>query len=166
MAKDTKFNSSIKYAGIFNFKDFYQFCFKWLKGEMDLKVIEDEYEEKVKGNTKEVKVKWTASAKVSDYFAFQVKVEMEIKNLAEVEINQNGKKVHTNQGELKLKVKGILEKDPKGQFETTASTKFWRGVYETFIIPSRIKEYEDKLSGGCDEFLGQAKAFLDLEGRQ
>lgn len=164
-AKETKFNSAIKYAGIFSFKDFYQFCFKWLKGEMDLKVIEDEYEEKVKGNSKEIKVKWTCSAKVSDYFHYEVKVEFEVKNLVEVEINQGGKKIGTNQGEIKLKVKGAIQKDPKGEFETSATTKFWRGIYETFIIQGRIKEYEDKLSSGCDEFLGQAKAFLDLEGR-
>ena len=31
---------------------------------------------------------------------------------------------------------------------------------------SRIDAMEDKLAGGCDEFLGQAKAYLDLEGKR
>jgi len=166
MAKDTKFTSAVKYAGVFDFKEFYQFCFKWLKNEIDLTVVEDEYEEKVKGSEKELKIKWTGTSKVSDYFHYQVKVEFEIKRLAEVEINQGGRKIKTNQGEIKIKMKGIIDKDPKGQFDSTATTKFWRGIYETFIIPSRIKEYEDRLIDKCDEFLGQAKAFLDLEGRK
>ena len=166
MAKDTKFESKMKYAGIFNFKDFYQFCFKWLKGEMDLKISEDEYEEKIKGNTKELKIKWKGIAKLAEYFEFEVPIEFEVKNMVDVEINQGGQKVKTNQGEIKVKVKGVLVKDPKGQFETDARTKFFRGIYEKFLIPSRIKEYEDKLRVQCSEFLEQAKAFLDLEGRQ
>lgn len=166
MGKDTKFNSKIKYSGIFNFKDFYQFCFKWLKGEMDLKVVEEEYEEKIKGNTKELKIKWNCSSKVTEYFHYEVPVEFEIKNMLDVEVNQEGQKIKTNQGEIKVSVKGIIVSDPKGQFETDAKTKFFRGIYEKFIIPSRIKEYEDKLIEGCNEFLSQAKAFLDLEGRQ
>lgn len=166
MAKDTKFNSKIKYAGIFDFKEFYQFCFKWLKGEMDLKVIEEEYEEKLKGNEKELKIKWKCTAKVADYFEYEVQVEFEIKRMIEVEINQGSSKVKTNQGEIKISVKGVMVKDPKGQFESSAKTKFMRGIYEKFIIPSRIKEYEDKLAMQCDEFLGQAKAFLDLEGKR
>lgn len=165
MGKDTKFSSKIKYAGIFNFKDFYQFCFKWLAGEMDLTVVEEEYEEKIKGNTKELKVKWKGMGKYAEYFHVEVPVEFEVKNMVDVEINQGGQKVKTNQGEIKVSVKGILVTDPKGQFETDAKTKFFRGIYEKFLIPSRIKEYEDKLIGGCLEFLEQAKAFLDLEGR-
>lgn len=166
MPKDDVFSSSIKYSGIFNFKDFYQFCFRWLSGEMQLGVSEEEYEEKLKGNSKEIKFKWKGSGKVSEYFNYEVKVEFEIKGLTEIEVVQNGVKVKTNQGDLKVKIKGILVKDPKGQFETTPKMKMWRGVYEKFIIPSRLKQYEDKLIGGCDEFLSQAKAFLDLEGRK
>ncbi|MDA3836847.1 MAG: hypothetical protein PF542_04455 [Nanoarchaeota archaeon] len=166
MAKDTKFNSKIKYAGVFNLKDFYQFCFKWMGGEMDLKVQEDEYEEKIKGNVKEVKIKWTGKAKVAEYFNYEVKVEFDIKQLAEVEIvTPEGKKIKTNQGQVKFTVKGIFIKDPAGQFESSAKTKFMRGIYEKFLIPSRIKEFEDKLIDQCVEFMSQAKAYLDLEGK-
>lgn len=166
MTKDTKFNSKIKYAGVFSVKDFYQFCFKWMKGEMDLKVQEDEYEEKIKGNAKELKIKWLGKAKVAEYFHYEVKVEFDIKQLIEVEIvDAAGKKKKTNQGEVKFTVKGVFIKDPAGQFETSAKTKFMRGIYEKFLIPSRIKEYEDKLIDDCVELMGQAKAFLDLEGK-
>ena len=39
-------------------------------------------------------------------------------------------------------------------------------IFSSRIIPSRIKEYEDKIVGTCDEFLSQAKAYLDLEGKK
>ncbi|NCN86317.1 hypothetical protein GW932_00640 [archaeon] len=166
MPKDQIFSSAIKYAGIFSFKDFYEFSFKWLKGEMGLTISEEEYEEKLKGNAKDIKVKWKGTAKVAEYFNFEVGITFEVEGLTEVEINQGGEKIRSNQGKIKIKITGTLIKDPKNQFETTPTMKMWRGIYEKFIIPSRIKQYEDKLVGGCDEYLAQAKAFLDLEGRK
>lgn len=165
MAKEQKFSSSIKYSGIFNFREFYEFSFKWLTGEFGVRISEDEYEEKLSGNTKDIKVKWTGSAKVSDYFLYEVKVAFEVDGLTEVEIIRNGNKVNTNTGKIKIKITGSINKDPAGQFDTSAKTKMWRGIYEKFIIPSRIKQYEDGLVNGCLEYLGQAKAFLDLEGQ-
>lgn len=164
--KDTIFSSKIKYAGIFNFKDFYQFCYQWLSDEAGLTVEEEEYSEKISGPVKNIDIKWKGSKKVSDYFKNEVKVEFKILAMSEVEINQGGNKVKTNKGEVSVKVKGILVKDYEGKFETTAKMKFWRGIYEKWIIGSRVEEFEDKLAGKCDDFLGQAKAFLDISGQK
>ncbi len=164
--KDTIFSSKVKYKGIFNFKDFYQFCYEWLSDETGLTVEEEEYSEKISGPVKDIDVKWSGSKKVSDYFKNEVKVEFKIIAMSEVEINQGGTKIKTNKGEVGIKVKGILVKDYEGKFETTAKMKFWRGIYEKWIIGGRVKEYEDKLAGKCDEFLGQAKAFLDISGQK
>jgi len=125
MAKDVKFQTSVKYVGIFNFREFYEFCFKWLKEEMGMTVIEKEYEEKVKGNEKELKIVWLAISKPAEYFNFNV----------------------------------------DGEFETSAKMKVWRSMYEKFLVPSRIKQYEDGLIGGASEFASQMKEFLDIEGR-
>lgn len=166
MAKDMKYNTKMKYVGIFNFKDFYQFCYTWLKEEVGMKIVEEKYEEKIKGLEKEVVVEWKCTSKVADYFEYEMGIKFEIKRLTEVEVNKGNSKIKTNEGEITLSVKGIFVKDPKGQFETTSTNKFLRGIYEKFIIPSRIKEYEDKLIEYCDDFLSQSKAFLDLEGRK
>jgi hypothetical protein len=166
MPKDVVFSSSIKYSGIFNFKSFYEFCFKWLKGEVGLSISEEEYEEKLKGNAKDLKIVWKGRAKVSDYFHYEVSIAFEVEGLTEVELLQGDAKIKTNQGKIKIKLKGTFIKDPAGQFETSATMKVWRGIYEKFIIPGRVKQYEDKLVDNCDEFLGQAKAFLDLEGQK
>jgi methyltransferase-like protein len=164
--KDTIFSSKIKYVGIFNFKDFYQFCYEWLSEEFGLTVEEEEYSEKISGPVKNIDIKWKGSKKVSDYFKNEIKIEFKIIAMSEVEINQGGTKVKTNKGEVGVKVKGILVKDYEGKFETSAKMSLWRGIYEKWIIGGRVKEYEDKLAGDCDEFLGQAKAFLDISGQK
>lgn len=164
--KDKIFSSSIKYGGIFSFSDFYQFCYNWLTEETGLDISEDKYSENLKGNEKEIEIEWTCTKKVTDYFKFEVKVKFEIIALTEVEIEQGGAKVKTNKGKVKVIVKGILVRDYDGKFEKDAFRKFLRSIYEKWIITSRINQFEEDLFGDCDEFLGQAKAYLALEGKR
>jgi len=160
------FSSQVKYDGIFDFKDFYKFCYEWLVEEVGLDVEEGKYVEKVSGSSKNIDVKWEGQKKLSDYFKFVAKVDFRIINLSKVEMNQGGMKVSTNKGSVEIKAKGILVRDYEGKFETSATKKFWRAIYEKLVIPNRIVQLENMIIGKLDEFLGQAKSFLDLEGKR
>ncbi len=164
--KDTIFSSKIKYTGIFSFKDFYNFCYDWLTQEFILDVAESKYTEKIIGDSKNIDIEWIGERKVTDYFKFEVKIKFKIIELTEVEIQENGIKIKTNKGRVEVDVRGILVRDYEGKFEHTAGKKFLRSIYEKWVIPSRIIEYENKLVEDCDEFLNQAKAYLDLEGKK
>jgi hypothetical protein len=167
MAADQVFSSKLKYAGLFNFKQFYEFCYTWLIAETGMEVIaEEEYVEKLSGPVKNIDIKWKGSKKVTDYFKFEIKVEFKLLAISEVEMNQGGKKIKTNKGEIGIKVKGLLHKDYEGKFDVSPTMRMWRAIYEKWIIPQRVKALEDKLAGDCDIFLGQAKAFLDIIGRR
>lgn len=164
--KDNIFSSKIKYNGVFSFADFYKFCYDWLDQETGLDISEDKYGEKLKGDSKEIDVEWTGTRKVTDYFKFEVKVKFKILNLTNVEIAQGNAKTKTNKGSVEVATKGNLLRDYQGKFETSAFRKFLRSLYEKWIITSRIDQFEEKLIGDCDEFLSQAKAYLDLEGKK
>ncbi len=163
--KEQIYSSKVKYEGIFNFKEFYKFCYDWLTEETGLKVLEDEYSEKITGNAKELKIIWKGFSELTDYFKFEIKVEFHILNMVDVEINQEGVKIKTNKGIIKTTVKGDLVRDYKGKFETSAFNKFIRGIYEKYMITQRVLQFEDYIVSKCDEFLGQSKAYLDLEGK-
>ena len=164
--EETIFSSKIKYNGIFSLKDFYLFCYKWLTEETNLIMTENKYSEKIVGDAKDLKYRWTGFRKLTDYFKFKIDVQVLIVGLKEVEIQNNGAKVKTNRGTVEMRVKGILERDYEGKFEKTAGKKFLRSIYEKWIIPSRIEQFEEKIIEDCDEYLNQAKAFLDLEGKK
>jgi len=164
--KDTIFSSKIKYNGIFSFKDFYIFCYDWLTDETGLILAENKYSEKISGDSKNIDIEWNGERKVTDYFKFDVKVNFKVIALTEVEIDQGGTKIKTNKGSIEIKTKGVLVKDYEGKFETNALNKFLRSIYEKWVIPSRVMEFETKLAEDCDEFLNQAKAYLDLEGKK
>ena len=164
--KETIFSSTIKYNGIFSFKDFYKFCYEWITEEMDMEISENKYEEKITGDSKNIVVEWAGEKKLTDYFRFDIKINFELMGLKNVEVAVGGTKVTTNNGSAKISVKGILVRDYEGKFEMSAFNKFLRSIYEKWVIVARIKEYEDKIAGACDEFLSQTKAYLDLEGKR
>ncbi len=163
--KDTIVSTKTKYTGIFLFKDFYRFCYDWLIDETNLLISEDKYTEKLEGDSKNIDIQWTGIRKVTDYFKFEVKVLFRILGLTNVEISKNNTKIKTNKGSVEVKVKGTLIRDWQGKFESNAFQKFLRSIYEKWVIPSRIDQFEEKLIKDCDEFLSQAKAYLDLEGK-
>lgn len=164
--KDAIFSSKIKYDGVASFKAFYKFCYDWLTEETNLLVSEEKYSEKLKGDTKEIDIEWKGMRKITDYFKFEVKIVFRILRLREIEIAQDGVKIKTNEGSFEISVKGTLVRDYEGKFETTSGKKFMRSIYEKWIIPARIEQYEEKLITDCDEFLNQAKAWFDLEGKK
>ncbi|GAI16747.1 unnamed protein product [marine sediment metagenome] len=165
--KDTVFSSKMKYTGIVSFKDFYKFCYDWLKDETKLTFVKEEkYSEKITAKGKDIDVTWKGERKVTDYFKFQIEVKFRVVGLTDVEVTQQGIKIKTNQGIVEIKVKGILIRDYEGKFETTAFMKFLRSIYEKWVIPSRVIQFEEKLISASDEFLNQAKAYLDLEGKR
>ncbi len=161
--QDEVYSSKLSYDGIFNFKDFYSFCYDWLSENAGLSLEESEYSEKISGSAKEIAFKWKGTRNVTDYFKYEVKIGFSIRNLSEIEVNQGGAKLKSNKGKVEIKVTANLIRDYDSKFETSARMKLWRGIYEKWIISQRVGEFEDKLSGLADDFLSQAKSFLDLE---
>jgi len=152
------FSSKVKYEGVFSFKDFYKFCHAYLLNDKSLDVAEATYSEKIKGDSKDVEVEWKFEKKKTDYFKFKGGVKFRVINMKGVEVTQDNVKIKTNIGQIEVAIKGILERDYDGKFERTAFRKFWRSVYEKWVIPSTVNKYEDDLASLCDDFLGQAKA--------
>lgn len=164
--KEEIFSSKIKYNGIFNFAELYKFCYDWLKEETGVKVSEKKYNEKLTGDAKNIDVEWEFSKKITDYFKFDGKVTFKVTGLSNVEITKDGTKIKTNKGGAEISIKGILVRDFDGKFEVGPTRKVLRGIYEKYIIISRVEALKTKVSNDCDEFLAQTKAYLDLEGKR
>ncbi len=163
--KDTIFKGKVQKKGIFDFKEFYKFTYDWLCGE-DYKVIEKKYSEEITGDSKKIEIKWEAKKKISDYFRFMIKADWKVINLKDIEVQREGRKIKMNSGEPEIKVTGILVKDYEHRWEDQPFWKFLRGIYDRYIIKSRIEEYQDKIKEETEEFIAQCKSFLALEGKR
>jgi len=164
--KDPLLKTKIKHKGIFNFKETYNLVYDWLINEgYDLN--EKQYKENVlPGGAKEIEIEWEAMRKVSDYFQFVIKVEYHIMGMTEVEVEIDGKKEKMNRGQFEFIIKSVLVKDHESRWENAPFFKFLRTLYDRYLIPSRIENYQGKLIGEVDEIVAQVKSFLNLQGKR
>ena len=163
--KNTVFKGKIKQEGIFNFQEFYSFAYDWLKGE-GYSVKEKVYGEKVMGDAKEVEIEWEAKKKISDYFRFGIKMNWKILRMKKIKIKRENKEVNMNSGLVEIKFNAVLVKDYESRWEDAPIWKFLRGIYDRYIIKSRITQYEENLTEELDELIAQCKSFLTIEAKR
>jgi len=154
----------VTFEGIFNFGEIYKFVYTLLQ-DYEYKLEERLYSEKSKPNGKEIEVFWMAKRKISDYFRFRINVNWLTLGMNDVEVQKDGVKVKMSKGRLEIRFTAFLEKDYEHRWENNTVVKFMRGLYDRYIIKSRIETYEDKIKEETDEFIAQAKAFLALEAK-
>lgn len=162
--KDIVFKGKIKQTGIFSFKDFYSFAYDWLREE-GYDVFEKKYSEKVKGDSKDLEIQWSAEREISDYFKFNITLNWLILGMKTVEVQKDGKKIKMESAAMEIGFKAILIKDYEDRWENYPFWKFMRGVYERYIIKNRIDQYQAKLFEELEEYIAQCKSFLALEGQ-
>lgn len=163
--KSTVLEETVKHKGFFNYSELYTFMYQWLKDEGYL-VKEEEYQEKLTAGGKEIRIKWTAIKKVTDYFLNSITVKWHIIAMNDAEIERDGKKEKTNKGDLKLVFIAELVRDYEKRWESSAFYKFLRGLYDRYIVKNNIDEFEDRLWDKLEGYIEQTKAFLVLEWRK
>jgi len=161
---DMIYETKIKHSGLFDFKELYKFVHEWFASYQYV-VAEKKYEEKIQPEGKDIEIEWVCFRKISDYFRFQIKIAYRIIGLVTVEVQKGNIKTKMNKAQLEISFKAFLEKDYENKWEVNPFTKFLRGVYDKYIIKSRIEEYEDKIATEVDEAVAQVKAFLALEAK-
>jgi hypothetical protein len=162
--KKEVYKQKVKQTGYWNYRELYNFCFNWLKDE-GYNLKEKEYFEKISGAGKEIILTWEASKNITDYFKQVIEIKWHILGMIDTEVEQDGKKVSTNKGEVGITIKADLVRDYENRWEDRPYYKFLRGVYEKYIIRTTVDEYEDDLEDKAKEYLKEIKAFLNLSGR-
>jgi len=160
------YGNKFKFVGIFDLSAFYNFVYTWLQENKFVIIEEKTYTEKVKPNGKEVEIHWEARKKVSDYIRFLVKLDWLVLGMTNVEVDDNGAKIKMNKASIEIMFTGYLEKDYEHRWETTAVSKFLRGLYDRYIIRSSLENYEEQIMTEVDELNAQCKSYLSLEGKR
>lgn len=163
--KDLIVKEKLETSGLFDFSGLYSFAHGWLKYE-EYSVVEEEYNEKVSGNSRDVMIKWKATKQVSDYFRVEHAIKFEIRGLTDVEVEIDGKKKKMNKGSVSTEIKGTLVKDPDSSWEGTPLYKFLREIYDKYVIPKRVDDMAVKVVGDVRSFKDELKSYLELSGKR
>ena len=163
--KDIIIKEKLEDSGIFSFDEVYSYAYTWFKDE-GFGLVEEKYNEKVSGNTREIKFDWVASKGLSDYFKEEIKISVEVEGLTDVEVEIDGKKKKSNKGKIKFDIKGTLISDPNSKWDSTPMYTFMRDIYSKYIIAGRTGAMEGKVQGDVVDFKENMKVFLDLIGQR
>ncbi len=163
--KEQVIKEQLEHNGIWSFSEFYSYAHSWFKNE-GYGVMEDKYNEKVSGDSRDIAIEWIISKGISDYFKVEIKIRFDITGLKDVEAEIDGKKKKTNKGRIWLEIKGYLVKDPGSKWDVTAGWRFMRDFYNKYIIPARVDDMQNKVRSDVREFKDSLKAYLELLGKR
>jgi len=163
--KDTVLAEKTKHSGIFNFTELYDYIYDWFTEE-GYTIIERKYTEKTLGDSKSIHIDWACERRVTDYFKFRIESIWMVSGLKKVEVKKGDEKITMNTGTIEIKWFAKLIKDYENRWESHPFWKFIRGIYNRYIIRSRMDYYEDRVEDDLREIYSQIKAFLVLEGKR
>ena len=156
---------TLEHTGIYGFSEMYEYLYRWFKEEL-YGVIEEKYNEKVSGTTRDITVEWKCTKGLSDYFKVEISVKMEAGGISDVEVEVDGKKKKMNKGRLRIEFKGTMIRDPDSKWDASPFYRFLRDVYNKYVIPGRVESQEDKVKDDVRDVKEYIKSFLELQGRR
>ena len=128
-----------------DFKDLYEFLFNLMDDEQ-YDVHESYYREIKKADSKNVELEWKCEKPVpgSNYFKFSISILWLLIALKKTKVKRGEQEVSMDSGTLDIFFTADLIKDPAGTWNKPLM-RYFKRIYERFIIKKRIEDYELKL---------------------
>ena len=147
---------------VFNLEELYKMMYRWFELR-DYKFNEQEYKETdLGGGAKNIEIRWNAFKEKDDYVKFVIDPSFLIVALTKVEIEKEGLKVKTNQGEVEINIRAFLEKDYDNEWNKKPVRKMLREIYDKYVVGARIESYAGELKEDLYSLVNEIKAFLNL----
>jgi hypothetical protein len=154
----------VKWKGIFSMDGLYKNIKFWLDyqgyGNQDKTFQEEKYVERIKGESKQLEIRWVARKDVSDYFSFVIQIAFFVLGLKDVEIEKDGKKIKTQAGEIEIRIKSHILTDRSKKWGE--SKGMFQSIYEKFIIADRIDDYKINLYSKTYAMQDEIKSYLTM----
>jgi len=104
-------------------------------------------------------IKWEAFKKVDDYTKFNIEIGIKGSNVKEVKL----KKIKAFSGNFIIKFESYLKKDYEDSFENKPILKFFRTLYDNFILRNKFNQYNKELNDETYAIYNESKAYLNIK---
>ena len=101
--------------------------------------------------------------KFSDYAKTIIKIHAEFRELKDVTVERDGKKVKMQEGKVFMILSGILETDYEHRWESKPVFYFLRIVFEKYLYSPFISGYEKRIKSDVTTLKNHVKSYLNLE---
>ena len=147
----------VRWSGLFDLEEVYKKSKEWFDTRV-MNFKEEKYVEKIKGNSKQLEIKWKATKKVSDYYRQVFEIGILIIGLTKVEVEKEGRKLYLEKGDIEFQFDVYLVKNANDRFEDGS---FYKKVYEK-IYKKRINDYLIDLYNSAYGLIDEVKKLMEI----
>ena len=151
--------TTIKYSGIFDFNELMNSINSYL-GDRNYIPVQKEHSEKITPAGREVVIDIEPFRDVTEYVRFNIRVSVLVFRMVDVMVEEEGRKVKKQKGDLEFMIKANIKKNWKKTFSKTSSGEFFRQTYEKYFTKKMLSDYEDKLEAEANELIKRVKEVL------
>ena len=157
---------TIRYKGLFDFDGLYNLMVQWMKSRRYW-FHETKYKHKVpspKGAEQEMT--FEGNKKITDYMMYDLKVDIHIWEMTEVEVVHKGVKKNLTNGRMEIIFMGYLTTDFAKRWTGNKLFELISHFYEQYIAKEEIESiYWDTIHYKTQHFVNVVKEFLDMEAK-
>ncbi len=152
---------TLAYEGLFDLHELYVLINQWLK-DKGFDTREQRNQEHVRPSGKFIELELMPWKKITDYARHVIKINIKIRNLKEVVVEEDEKRVTLNKAAVKIVLDGYLDTDYEDRWESKPFYYFIRTLFDKFIYRTYSTQYEELLVENCLQIHSTIKAFLNL----
>lgn len=152
----------VKKSGILDFDGLFKAIKEWME-RYNYEPMEKSHTEK-KGSTGiYIESSWKGSRKVTEYVKFIITVDIFLRDLTDVAVqDEEGNQVKRQKGRLELVFNAKMQKNYKKNLseEKKSFGHFMKMLYEKYIIRDKLDKYEDKLYDEVTDLVETLKEYF------
>jgi len=157
----------IHYSGLFDFEGLYALVVDWAKNEQYM-WTETDYKHKVPSpRGAEQEFKWNMFKKVTEYITFEIKMEVHIWNMLDVDVNVNNRKKTLTSGKVYIWIDSNMGYDWQKRFKGSSFLLFLNNLYHSLIFRQKFENlYGEQIFYRSHELQGLIKKFFDMQAKK
>jgi len=154
-------NLTINYSGLFKASDLYNIIDQWLfDTRYDKRELRNS--ELLRPEGKYLDLLLLPWKKITDYAKYEIKISIIIKNLTQVEVEKEGKKIKMDKGEVIITLDGYLETDYENVWEAKPVYYFLRTLFDKYVYKLYTSRFEAGLKSDIFHLNRIIKGFFNM----
>ena len=118
-------------------------------------------EEQITPNGKQIHIIVVPWKNVSDYYKIMVKITLNIIDLKEVEVEQQGQSLKLGQGVLRMTTDAYVMSDRKGKWEGSTLKWLFMVLTEKYLFRNHLAKFETWVKSDVEDLMHKVKTYLN-----
>lgn len=150
----------VTYEGLFDFADLMRTVKEFFNSH-GFGWFESQHTELVKETGKDIYIQCDNRHEISDYAKSRIVVFITVRNLTDVEIEKDGRKLIVNKGKVTFEFEAYVMTDYMGRYEKKPWMYFYRAMMEKFIGVREMHRFRTLVRDDMDILLKEIHGYLN-----